>query len=280
MASGTDATQVVEWEDATGKKVKVPPNVRDALIAKFRGQPNLGPKAERILAFFVDKPLLKATQRKLTDTSPHDPLQLTAKENVCTELSLKADPTKKWICGHGRIVCTRLLDHVLSCDAIADSEKEELCRHVNTSKAAKDWLAEYTQRKAIANSNESSKKLSAAEVEAMAPAERNARKRQTALDSRTVQVLSPAQIEALHYALAVFFFVCHIPFAVVEHWAFVALVTALAPAYAPHMFKRNSLSRTWLDRLYEETEEKTNSMFERLPGKATLIIDGFKDVRK
>ena len=52
MASGTDATQVVEWEDATGKKVKVPPNVRDALIAKFRGQPNLGPKAARILAFF------------------------------------------------------------------------------------------------------------------------------------------------------------------------------------------------------------------------------------
>jgi hypothetical protein len=72
MASGTDATQVVEWEDATGKKAKAPPNVRDALIAKFRGQPNLGPKAERILAFFVDKPLLKATQRKLTDTSPHD----------------------------------------------------------------------------------------------------------------------------------------------------------------------------------------------------------------
>ena len=56
MASGTDVTQVVEWEDATGRKVKVPPNVRDALIAKFRGQPNLGPKAQRILAFFVDKP--------------------------------------------------------------------------------------------------------------------------------------------------------------------------------------------------------------------------------
>lgn len=111
---------------------------------------------------------------------------------------------------------------------------------------------------------------------------RNARKRQTELDARTVQVqvLSAAQIEALHYALAVFFFVCHMPFAVVEHLAFVALVTALAPAYAPHMFKRNSLSRTWLDRLYEETEEKTNSMFDRLPGKATLIIDGFKDVRK
>ena len=98
-------TQVDEWEDATGRKVKPPPNARDALIAKFRGQPNLGPKAARILAFFVDKPfLLKATQRKLTDTSPHDPLQLTAKENARTELSLKADPTKKWTCGHGRIV--------------------------------------------------------------------------------------------------------------------------------------------------------------------------------
>ena len=71
----THATTLVEWESADGKKIKVPPGVRAALQTKYRGQ-DLGPKALAILDFFNEKPVLKATQRKVDDSSSHDPLQL------------------------------------------------------------------------------------------------------------------------------------------------------------------------------------------------------------
>ena len=51
------------------------------------------------------------------------------------------------------------------------------------------------------------KKLSAAEIDALTPAERNARKRQQSLSERTAQVLSNAQVEAIHFALCTFFFI-------------------------------------------------------------------------
>ena len=90
------------------------------------GQRSLGEKALRVLGFFHDKAMLKATQRKLGDTAPHDPLMLTAKVNVATVLTLKADPSKSWTCGYDGIISTRLLDHVLKCEKIKDDEKVAL----------------------------------------------------------------------------------------------------------------------------------------------------------
>ena len=127
-----------------GKKIKVPPGVRAALQTKYRGQ-DLGPKALAILGFFNEKPVLKATQRKVDDSSPHDPLALTsAAANVSTELSLKADPPKKWISGYNRIICARLLEHVLECKHVPDDGKLKLtATSGSSSAAAKKWKLEY-----------------------------------------------------------------------------------------------------------------------------------------
>ena len=274
------ATQLVEWTNGEGALVKVPPNAKAALEAKYRGQKNLGEKALRVLDFFHDKAMLKATQRKLGDTAPHDPLMLTAKVNVATVLTLKADPSKSWTCGYDGIISTRLLDHVLKCEKIKDDEKVALCKHVGSSGAAKKWKEEYDARNLLAKEASPAKKLSAAEIDALTPAERNARKRQQSLSERTAQVLSDAQVEAIHFALCTFFFICHIPFSVIEHWAFIAFVSALSPAYARKMMKRMALSTNWLSKLYEETQEKIESKLDKAMGKQTLIIDGFKDVRK
>ena len=54
----------------------------------------------------------------------------------------------------------------------------------------------------------------------------------------------------------------------------------LCPAYAPFLFKRTALSGNWLDKLYDETEEKMEQKLDDTMGKQTVIIDGFKDVRK
>ena len=95
-----------------------------------------------------------------------------------------------------------------------------------------------------------------------------------------VQRLSTAQCEALMYAVAVFFFVCRIPFSVVRHWAFVAMITAaLSPAFSEYLRKRNCLSSTWLDKLYGDTTENVTQRFNAAPGKNTVVIGGFKDRR-
>ena len=59
-----------------------------------------------------------------------------------------------------------------------------------------------------------------------------------------------------------------------------ALIAALCPAYAPFSFKRTALSGNWLGKLYDETEEKMEQKLDDTMGKQTVIIDGFKDVRK
>ena len=68
-----------------------------------------------------------------------------------------------------------------------------------------------------------------------------------------------------------------IPFSIIEHWAFKGFVKALSPSYEKSLFKRNALSRTHLDEVYKDTVEMTDAVLEKIPGKETIIVDGFKD---
>jgi hypothetical protein len=86
-------TQLAEWTSADGMVPKVPPSVRDARVAKYRGQ-KFGDTALAILGVFEDKAILKPTQRKMDGASPHDPHGPTAAANVMTELTLKDDLSK------------------------------------------------------------------------------------------------------------------------------------------------------------------------------------------
>ena len=68
-----------------------------------------------------------------------------------------------------------------------------------------------------------------------------------------------------------------IPFSIIEHWAFKGFIKALSPSYVTSLFKRNALSRTHLDEVYKDTVEMTDAILEQIPGKETIIVDGFKD---
>lgn len=158
---------------------------------------------------------------------------------MITELRLKAeDQSKPPVCvaKYGQINPTRIMKHVLQCPLVSDAEKVALC----TGRAGKepaDWLAGYRERERKALEEAAPQAaLTEAEVETLATAEKNARKRQQTLDERVVHKLTALQITAIHYALCTFFFVCRLPFLNIEHWAFIAFAKALNPAYVQHLF--------------------------------------------
>jgi hypothetical protein len=121
--------------------------------------------------------------------------------------------------------------------------------------------------------------LTAAKAALRTEAEKEADERKRTLHNFGMTSCSRAQAEALSWFLARCFFVCVIPFMVVENWAFVAMVAGMAPAFAKLLPSRRVLSMNWLPKIQAETEEMINA---RLAGKSqkTVIIDGYKDVRK
>ena len=137
-----------------------------------------------------------------------------------------------------------MIKYVLASSHVSDERKVALCTG-RKAKACVKWPEEFNERskKVVADAQrDTAAAVSEADVAALLPAERNARKRQQALDSRVVHSLTSLQITALHYALCKFSFLCRIPFMTIEHWAFVLFVKALNPAYVPHLFKRTCLS--------------------------------------
>ena len=269
--------QTIDW-----KGIRVPQPVHYALSAKWRGQKGLdGPKQSAVLSFFVDEPaLVKMGQTTMGGGAAPE---LTPKENVATFLMLKADPanpaTRFGPYSYGNINPTRLVELALRQPKVSDDDKEALC--AGRVGKAKEWLQAYHEKKqkALADAETDVQTLTQAELAALTPAERDARKRQQTLDERVVTKLTAAQVAAIHYALCAFFFICRIPFAVIEHWSFVAFVKALNPAYAAVMFKRKCLGSTWVKKLRSDTQEKTEAHLDRVVGKKTIIIDGFKDRR-
>ena len=277
------ATQLLEWTDAKGDAHVVPPSVKHALEARFRGQTGMGKRADELLAFWEDEPQLVQTQMTMQEAQAgFSPSRMSCDRNVATRLVLKGDSSvSRGPYKYGKINTSKLLQPILISEKIPDEKKYTLCKNA-ASVDAKNWMKEYERQKhqKIADATTGAASEAAAELAALTKAEQAAQKRQQTLDSRVWMVLSDAQVAALHFLVAQFFFICRIPFAVIEHWAFIALVAGLCPAYAASLFKRICLSTTWLSKLYDETEEKTETKLNSLPGKNTVIVDGFKDRRK
>ena len=68
-------------------------------------------------------------------------------------------------------------------------------------------------------------------------------------------------------------------FAVVDSWAFRKFVPVLNPVYEKKIPHSSALHTTHLADMYDETVVETAEMLAARPGKITLGIDGFKDVR-
>ena len=79
--------------------------------------------------------------------------------------------------------------------------------------------------------------------------------------------------------MVLFFFIRRIPFAVINSWAFHKFVSVPNPAYEKKMPHSSALRTAHLADMYDETAVETTEMLAARPGKITLGIDGFKDVR-
>ena len=266
--------QVRKW-----KGIEVPPNVCDALETPWRGQttPNLtGTSSKLIMDFWKDEARLIAQATIVSAESVSS--QLTRERNVTSFLVLKDDPdVTRGPYKYNAINPTRLVKPILQSVKISNERKATLCRKLN-NKEANAWLADHQHDEETAASPHGKAEAAVAH-DLKSDADKAADERAGALKARMVQRLSTAQCEALMYAVAVFFFVCRIPFSVVQHWAFVSMITALSPAFSEYLRKRKCLSSTWLDKLYGDTTEKVTQRLNAAPGKNTVVIDGFKDRR-
>ena len=266
--------QVRKW-----KGIEVPPNVCDALETPWRGQttPNLtGTSSKLIMDFWKDEARLIAQATIVSAESVSS--QLTRERNVTSFLVLKDDPdVTRGPYKYNAINPTRLVKPILQSVKISNERKATLCRKLN-NKEANAWLADHQHDEETAASPQGKAEAAVAH-DLKSDADKAADERAGALKARMVQRLSEAQCEALMYAVAVFFFVCRIPFSVVQHWAFVSMITALSPAFSEYLRKRKCLSSTWLDKLYGDTTEKVTQRLNAAPGKNTVVIDGFKDHR-
>ena len=276
----TPAAPAVPAEHRDWQGTMVPPEVHDALSKKWRGQPGIAARQAAVLDFFVETAALKNVGQ--TTMAGGAPPTITREANVVTEFRLKGeDQAKPPVCfaKYGQINPTRMLKHVLNSTVVSDDDKVALCTG-RTAAETKAWLSAYNERARKALKEAGPREaVTQAELASLTKAEREARKRQQTLDERVVHKLTAMQIAAIHYCLCTFFFICRIPFTVIEHWAFFHFANALNPAYAPFLFKRTALSTTWLKKLRADTEEKTDAFMESTMGRKTIIVDGFKDRR-
>ena len=263
----------------TWKGIEVPPSVCDALEAPWRGQqkPSLaGPQTSLIMKFWLDEAVL-VRQATIVSTEQVSS-EMTREKSVTSVLKLKADESVvRGPYKYNAINPTRLVKPILQSGKIGAETKADLCRKLN-NKEANEWLKAHEERSAVSESPQGAAEVAAAK-ELKTPAGQAADERDQSLSDRVVQRLSTAQCQAIMYAVAVFFFVCRIPFATIEHWAFVAMIRALSPAFVEYLRKRTALSTNWLDCLYKDTTEKTEDRLAKAPGKITIVIDGFKDRR-
>ena len=82
------------------------------------------------------------------------------------------------------------------------------------------------------------------------------------------------------YCLAVFIFMCWLPFSIVVNFHFVRFLWSLRPAFAKRITPRTlqeKIATDLLDEIYEETKEITAEALSNVPGRPTLGMDGHKE---
>ena len=172
---------------------------------------------------------------------------------------------------------SKLHNFIAQCRAISDADKRALFEKVD-SQWSRAWIKAHAPAQSVL-STEPVQRLAAVVEEARTDAEREETARQKTLKDWGFQSASGVVTAALIFYVARFFIVCAVPFNKVHHWAFVSMICALCPAVKNKLPSRQMLSGTWLNRLEEQTREKTEARLKRTKRKKTIIIDGFKDRR-
>ena len=172
---------------------------------------------------------------------------------MLTKLCLKDDPTwEPRTYRAGGLNATKLLPYILKSKKISDEKKAVVCESLRCG-AATAWLSNYEARSAKKESTPAATALVAAKEVAKTGALKEEEAQMRTLAHFGIQSCSTQQALALSFLLARFFFLCVIPFMAVEHWAFRALIAALAPAYLKLLPSRKTLSRNWLPKMFAST---------------------------
>ena len=254
------ATDTVEWTDANGNVQEVTRALRAQLLQPYRGQKMSDLQKER-LRFFKDVAVLDVGN-KTTSAKTKLIVKATGKEYGPYAFDFNV---------------SKLDNFIAQCRAISDADKRELFEKVD-SKWSRAWIKAHAPAQSVL-STEPAQRLAAVVEEARTDAEREETMRQKTLKDWGFQSASTAVTLALVFYVARFFIVCAVPFNKVHHWAFASMIGALCPAIKNKLPSRRQLSGKWLDKIEEQTREKTNDRLKRTKRKKTLIIDGFKDRR-
>ena len=254
------ATDTVEWTDANGNVQEVTRALRAQLLQPYRGQKMSDLQKER-LRFFKDVAVLDVGN-KTTSAKTKLIVKATGKEYGPYAFDFNV---------------SKLDNFIAQCRAISDADKRELFEKVD-SKWSRAWIKAHAPAQSVL-STEPVQRLAAVVEEARTDAEREETMRQKTLKDWGFQSASTAVTLALVFYVARFFIVCAVPFNKVHHWAFASMIGALCPAIKNKLPSRRQLSGKWLDKIEEQTREKTNDRLKRTKRKKTLIIDGFKDRR-
>ena len=254
------ATDTVEWTDANGNVQEVTRALRAQLLQPYRGQKMSDLQKER-LRFFKDVAVLDVGN-KTTSAKTKLIVKATGKEYGPYAFDFNV---------------SKLDNFIAQCRAISDADKRELFEKVD-SKWSRAWIKAHAPAQSVL-STEPVQRLAAVVEEARTDAEREETARQKTLKDWGFQSASTAVTLALVFYVARFFIVCAVPFNKVHHWAFASMIGALCPAIKNKLPSRRQLSGKWLDKIEEQTREKTNDRLKRTKRKKTLIVDGFKDRR-
>ena len=151
-----------------------------ALTERYRGQKGLGAKQVEVLGFFTETARLKGVGQTTMSGGGGSPPTMTREKNVEAVFKLKAapdSPTSTLVAGYGPINASRMMKHVLNRKDVPDQQKVALCAGRTAADPTK-WLDEYRAKQSAQPPDDAGKTLDASEFEALAPAEKNARKRQ------------------------------------------------------------------------------------------------------
>lgn len=112
-------------------------------------------------------------------------------------------------------------------------------------------------------------------------AEKNNDRMQLITKYVAVDAAMPTELfNVILYYLAIFIFMCRLPFAMVMNSHFMRFLWALRPNFAKHIVPetlRKLLSSDLLDEAYEETKEIAEQALIQVPGRPTLGMDGHKE---
>ena len=182
-----------QYKDWNG--TRVPPSVFAALTERYRGQKGLGAKQVEVLGFFTETARLKGVGQTPMPGGGGSPPLMTREKNAGAVFKLKAapdSPTSTLVAGYGQINAPRMMKHVLNSKDVPDQQKAALCTGRTAADPAK-WLEECRAKQSSAQpSDDAGKTLDASEFETLAPAEKNALKRQQVLGERVVMKLAAA----------------------------------------------------------------------------------------